>query len=46
MVSVYRSRSVDFKSKKAELGYQHVWGEIELRPLVVKLANLHHNDVA
>jgi hypothetical protein len=43
---VYRSRGVDFKSKEAELGYQHVWGEMELRPVVVKLANLHTNDVA
>ena len=36
---VYRSRTVDFKKIESTMGYKHVWGEIAMQPLVVKVAN-------
>ncbi len=36
---VYRARDANFKSVEAKLGYDHAWGEIQLRPSVVKVAS-------
>ncbi len=36
---VYRSRDVDFKKIETELGYNHVWGEVQMRPLIVKISS-------
>ncbi len=36
---LYRLRDAGFKEVEAKLGYNHAWGEIQLRPLVVKLAS-------
>jgi hypothetical protein len=36
--NVYRIRDESFKNLEDGLGYSHVWGEIQLSPLVVKIA--------
>lgn len=36
---LYRPRDAKFKEYEAKLGYNHTWGEVQLRPLVVKLAS-------
>lgn len=37
--NVYRKRDIEFKKSETELGYKHIWGEIQLIPVIVKVAS-------
>ncbi len=41
----YRPRDPDFKAAEARLGYNHAWSELDLRPVVVKIATALSDDV-
>jgi hypothetical protein len=35
--SLYRKRDINFRNVEKRLGYDHAWGQIELKPLMVKI---------
>ena len=38
-MDVYRVRDGDFRSMEQKLGYNHMWGDIKLQPVLVKIAS-------
>ena len=43
--STYRSRDPAFKGAEAKLGYNHAWPELDMHPVVVKVATMLSEDV-
>ena len=37
--NVYRQRDLSFKKVEQKLGYDHAWGEVPLRPILVKMCS-------